>query len=87
MLHYLKTEAEYFDAAARGEKNFTVRKDDRGFKVGDYLVKMRFKKGHFTGALMFAKVSYKTNFPAGVRKGYVVLGFKTKHITVVEEWK
>lgn len=33
--HELKTLAPYFDAVARGDKNFEVRKDDRSFQAGD----------------------------------------------------
>jgi hypothetical protein len=33
--HRLKTESKYFEAAVNGQKNFEVRKNDRGFQVGD----------------------------------------------------
>lgn len=36
--HLLKTLAPYWDAIDRGEKNFEVRRDDRGFQKGDVLV-------------------------------------------------
>ena len=39
--HVLKTLADYWDAVARGEKNFEVRRDDRGFQKGDVLVLRR----------------------------------------------
>lgn len=35
--HILKTLAPYFDAVANGSKTFELRKNDRGFKVGDTL--------------------------------------------------
>ena len=34
-VHYLKTIPKYFWEAARGNKPFEVRKNDRYFKVGD----------------------------------------------------
>lgn len=34
-VHYLKTIPKYFREAARGNKPFEVRKNDRYFKVGD----------------------------------------------------
>ena len=34
-VHYLKTIPNYFREAARGNKPFEVRKNDRYFKVGD----------------------------------------------------
>ena len=33
--HTLKTWPVYFDAVARGEKTFEVRRNDRGFQTGD----------------------------------------------------
>lgn len=35
--HHLKTVDPYYHAIADGTKTFEVRKDDRGFKVGDIL--------------------------------------------------
>ena len=39
--HKLKTWPVFYDAVARGEKTFEVRKDDRGFQKGDKLVLIR----------------------------------------------
>ena len=36
--HVLKTLPVYWDAIERGDKNFEVRRDDRGFQRGDVLV-------------------------------------------------
>ena len=35
--HELKTRAEWFDLVATGAKPFELRRDDRGFEVGDEL--------------------------------------------------
>jgi len=35
--HTLKLNDRYFDAVANGIKTFEIRKDDRGFRVGDTL--------------------------------------------------
>ena len=35
--HKLKCWPVYFDAIERGEKNFEVRRDDRGFQKGDII--------------------------------------------------
>lgn len=37
MIHQLKCEAKYFEDVCSGNKTFEVRKNDRGFHVGDYL--------------------------------------------------
>ncbi len=34
-VHDLKLNKKYFDAVLHGLKSFEMRKDDRGFKVGD----------------------------------------------------
>lgn len=39
--HTLKLNDRYFDAVANGIKTFEIRKDDRGFRVGDTLVLYR----------------------------------------------
>ena len=36
--HKLKTWVRFFEAVESGEKNFEVRKNDRGFQTGDILV-------------------------------------------------
>lgn len=37
-IHKLKTRPVFFAAIADGSKTFEIRKNDRGFKVGDALV-------------------------------------------------
>lgn len=62
MIHELKTWPEFFDAVARGDKTFEVRKDDRGFQVGDELVLERWRPKDFGSG------SYVTadDIPSGV---------------------
>lgn len=36
--HVLKTWGRYWDSVASGEKNFEVRRDDRGFQKGDIVI-------------------------------------------------
>lgn len=40
-VHRLKTQAAYFNAVARGEKLFEVRKNDRFFQAGDIVELVR----------------------------------------------
>ncbi len=49
MTHELKTLPAYWDAVERGDKKFEVRRDDRGFAVGDMLRLVRFAKNSMTG--------------------------------------
>lgn len=43
--HTLKTHPFAFDAIKRGEKNFEVRINDRGFQAGDIVVLQRTREG------------------------------------------
>ena len=42
--HILKTNAEYWEAVRTGEKMFEVRRNDRGFQIGDALILRRQSK-------------------------------------------
>lgn len=44
--HVLKTLPDYWRAIERGDKNFEVRRDDRGFQRGDVLVLRRVTSDH-----------------------------------------
>ena len=82
--HQLKTTDVYFDAVARGEKTFEVRRDDRGFQRGDIQVLKR-----WTGISASAgphnphyepirkRISYVlTGGQWGIEPGYVVMGLQ-----------
>lgn len=45
--HTLKCFSVYWDAIERGDKNFEVRRDDRGFQKGDVLVLQKFDGSHY----------------------------------------
>lgn len=76
--HELKLAPWWFDAVADGSKNFEVRRDDRGFAVGDTLVLYEYHaiKG-YTGRECKAEVTFilhSKDFPAGIVEGYCVMG-------------
>jgi hypothetical protein len=83
-LHELKTWPEYFQAVARGDKTFEVRKNDRDFRVNDELLLREYKqvtgepdKTGYTGRILHRYVSYVLhggNF--GIEEGYVILGLQ-----------
>jgi len=58
-IHVLKTLPEYFDAVFMGKKNFEIRKNDRNFKVGDYLELQEhdLNKG-YTGRKLSRQITY-----------------------------
>lgn len=84
MTHDLKTWKKYFQEVWDGKKRFEVRKDDRGFKVGDTLTLMEYDhvEDHFTDRWMQADVDYILEGGAfGVQEGFVVMSLplRRKH--------
>ena len=56
IIHELKTDPAVYGAVRTGEKTFEIRKDDRNFKAGDYLL---LRKTHNTGAEIAAGATVK----------------------------
>lgn len=57
--HNLKTWPEYYQKVLDGTKTFELRKDDRGFKVGDELCLHEWEKGvGYTGPTVTKKIAY-----------------------------
>lgn len=89
--HELKCFPDYWDAVQRGEKNFEVRRDDRGFQKGDKLklIRLRFdslalgskyvedRDYSNSRRILERKIIYiLTGGQFGIEPGYVVLGLK-----------
>jgi len=91
-VHELNIAPRWFDAVARGTKPFEVRRDDRGYAVGDVLLLREFAgysgewvsglycmEPQYTGRSCRRTVTYvlrHEDFPAGVPEGYCVLGIQ-----------
>ena len=82
--HELKTWPVYWDAIARGDKTFDVRRDDRGFQKGDVLKLWKFDpdKGYVRdqknrdGYVLGRQITFiLTGGQFGIEPGYVVMGF------------
>jgi hypothetical protein len=65
--HHLKLHTNYFDVVKRGEKNFEVRRDDRGFQKGDVLILHRYgedtiinKSGYLKGRTLTSEMDSDT---------------------------
>lgn len=82
--HYLKIAPAYFAAVAEGRKPFEVRKDDRGFQVGDVLVLNEWTPEQgYTGVMMGQRVTYVYRGEAGgLQEGYVVMGLTDVDVEV-----
>jgi ASC-1-like (ASCH) protein len=74
--HELKILPEYFKAQKEGKKNFEIRKNDRGYQVGDLLILEEYdpETNNFTGRNMIVEITYMTDYMQ--KEGYVVLGTK-----------
>jgi hypothetical protein len=78
--HELKTWQPFFAAVLDGRKPFEVRKDDRGFRVGDTLLLQEWDALNrvYTGRTCERTISYLFRggdvAGFGVEYGYVVLG-------------
>jgi hypothetical protein len=59
-VHEIKTHPTYFDAVRRGDKTFEIRKNDRGYRVGDRLLLCEFDPefNRFTGNTVEREVTY-----------------------------
>jgi len=84
--HGLKILPEYFKLVIEGRKNFEIRKDDRGYEVGDTLHLREWKKptgksreGTYTGRSIKKKIIYifeggKPGY--GLKEQWVILGLE-----------
>ncbi len=90
-IHGLKTVQPYFGQVKDGTKTAELRKNDRDFKVGDYLLLQEFEVtahwtathldgiqtvGHYTGKFVLVEVTDVCHYPDALNDGYVMLSFK-----------
>ena len=77
MTHELKIKAEYLKEITEGNKNFELRRNDRDFKVGDWLHLREYINGQYTGRFYTVLIKYilKDCPEYGLMNGYCILGF------------
>lgn len=75
-IHRLKTWPEPFDATQRGDKNFEIRKNDRDYKKGDWLVLDRFspEMGFSSDRVPLVRQAIYVLSGFGLSDGYVAIG-------------
>ena len=84
MIHELKILPEYFDAVARREKTFEIRKNDRGFKVGDYLTLKEQDGEQYTWREVSRYVNYILyDWTGGLQDGWCIMNLKISHLKAV----
>lgn len=78
MIHELKCWPGYFLPLCERVKSFEIRKNDRDFKVGDTLILRQWnpETGYYEWGMIEREVTYVTDFPTGLRDGYVCMGLK-----------
>ncbi len=73
MTHELKIQPKYFRAILDGKKTFEIRKNDRGYKVGDKVVLKEWKDDKYLGGEIHGVIKYMNGDEfEGLRDGYVV---------------
>ena len=73
--HELKTESKYFARVLDGTKTFEIRRNDRGFAVGDVLILKEIDEmGEETGRAAAVRVAFITDFAQ--QEGFVVMSIE-----------
>lgn len=75
-VHQIRLTKTYFDDVANGIKTFELRKNDRGYKVGDILEMMEFADGKNTGRTVKVLVTYMLEGYTGIEDGYCIMATK-----------
>lgn len=75
--HLLKTETEYYQAVERDEKKFELRKNDRNFKIYDYIILEEVVRGVKTGRKLQSKqIKYVVHGGKyGLEEGYCIINW------------
>ena len=81
MIHQLKTIQPYFDDVASCKKLFEVRKNDRDFRLGDFVALNEFNNGEHTGRCMILRIKYILDNSEFCKNEYVTLGLEMCGIT------
>lgn len=77
--HELKTIQPYFDELISGQKTFELRKFDRDYEIGDYLILQEYfpDTNSYSGREQNEVIGYILSDAVkfGLKKGYCILGF------------
>lgn len=79
-VHELKTWTEYYNAVnhpnIKYRKNFEVRKNDRDYQVGDYLLLKDYnpETKEYSGKECFRLITYILDKQPFVSEGYIIMG-------------
>ena len=82
-VHEVKTSPTFFQAAMSGKKRFELRKNDRGYHVGDTLIQKEFKDNAYTGYELTQEIVYMLEDFTGLEEGFCILGVENKDLKEV----
>ena len=81
MQHDLKILPQYFEAIKNEEKTFEVRKKDREYQVGDYLVLQEWDGTNYTGREIIVEVTYILDDPTYCKENMIIMSIDVMLIT------
>jgi hypothetical protein len=76
MTHAVKIAPYWLNAFLYEGKSFEIRKDDRGYLVGDKLLLQGYDENEYTGCEHVAVINFivtHSDFPSGLKKGYIAM--------------
>lgn len=78
--HELKILPQWFADVSTGKKNFEIRRNDRDFKVGDYLLLKEWDKGRYTGREITKRIQYiyEGDGTYGLSDEFCILGLEDR---------
>ena len=84
--HELKILTKWFEDVQSNKKNFEIRKSDRNYEVGDYLILKEWHRRKFTGRYVIRQIEYiyKGNGKYGLSKDYCILGLKVPQAMIIQ---
>lgn len=88
--HHLKCHPGPFNAIVSGRKQYEIRKDDRGYAVGDLAILHEYHGGQemFTGGVVSVMIEHKMPTSYGLKDDYCALGIRIEKIWGShEEWR
>lgn len=82
--HELKIAPRWFEDVQSGRKNFEIRRNDRDFKIGDYLLLKEWERGKYTGREITRKIQYiyEGDGTYGLSDEFCILGLYSNSIVM-----
>ena len=76
MVHSVKIEPQHYEAVKNGTKTFEIRKNDRDYRVNDYIALNEYDNEHYTGRSLLCKITYIISDERFCKEGFVTLAIR-----------